>query len=222
MTNEAQQTDMIEREAEILSEHTLDGVAGVSGVSHDGHLVWLVNRGTQRLEALDPDTGAVERRLAGLRVGSGLTFDGNHLWGCDGDKILEIEPESGEVLRTIDVPPGGSGLAWAEGALWLGQYRDRKILKIDPETGEVLETLSSDRLVTGVTWVDGQLWHGAWEKDDEPHVTELRRVDESDGRVLEVISMGDELLTSGVEADGEGRLWCGDSASGRVRAVRRA
>jgi hypothetical protein len=53
-------------------------------------------------------------------------------------------------------------------------------------------------------------------------VTELRRVDESDGRVLEVVRMRDELLTSGIEADGEGRLWCGDSASGRVRAVRRA
>ena len=194
--NETKQTDVIERDAETLAEHVLDGVEGVSGVSHDGRLVWLVNRATQQLEALDPATGTVERRIAGLRVGSGLTFDGRHLWGCDGDKILEIEPESGEVLRTIDVPPGGSGLAWAEGVLWLGQYRDRKILKIDPETGEVLKTLDSDRLVTGVTWIDDQLWHGAWEKDDEPHVTELRRVDESETSVEKILEAARTVIDS--------------------------
>ena len=33
-----------------------------------------------------------------------------------------------------------SGLAWAEGTLWVGQYRDRKIHQIDPETGAILRT----------------------------------------------------------------------------------
>ena len=47
-----------------------------------------------------------------------------------------------------------SGLTWAEGSLWVGQYRDRKIHLIDPQTGAILRTIESNRFVTGVTWVD--------------------------------------------------------------------
>ena len=69
------------------------------------------------------------------------------------------------MLATIPAPGGGgdSGLAWAEGTLWVGQYRDRKIHQVDPETGAILRTIESNRFVTGVTWVDGELWHGTWE-----------------------------------------------------------
>jgi hypothetical protein len=52
-----------------------------------------------------------------------------------------------------DPAPGGgdSGLAWAEGTLWVGHYRNRKIHQIDPQTGAILCTIESNRFVTGVT-----------------------------------------------------------------------
>src|SRR5690606_2763625 len=101
---------------------------------------------------------------------------------------------------TIPAPGkgGDSGLAWAEGTLWVGQYRDRKIHQIDAETGEVLRTIESNRFVTGVTWVDGELWHGTWENEE----SELRRLDAGTGEVLERIGLPAGAGVSGLESDG--------------------
>jgi len=49
------------------------------------------------------------------------------------------------------------GLTWAEGTLWVGQYRDRKIYQIDPETVAILRTIEFNRFVTEVTWVEEEL-----------------------------------------------------------------
>src|SRR3546814_7980118 len=98
------------------------------------------------------------------------------------DRIQKIDPQTDRVLATIPAPGGGgdSGLAWAEGTLWVGQHRGRKIHQIDPETGAVLRTIESNRVVTGVTWVDGELWHGTWEGDE----SDLRRVDPQTGAAI--------------------------------------
>jgi glutamine cyclotransferase len=123
------------------------------------------------------------------------------------------------VLASIPAPGGGgdSGLAWAEGSLWVGVYRERKIHQIDPETGKVLRTIQSNRFVTGVTWVDGELWHGTWEADE----SDLRRIDPQTGQVLETIEMPDGIAVSGLESNGSDRFFCGGGNSGKVRAVRR-
>ena len=88
---------------------------------------------------------------------AGTAFDGEHLFQIAEDRIQKIDPKTGRVLATIPAPGGGgdSGLTWAEGTLWVGQYRDRKIHQIDPQTGAILRTIESNRFVTGVTWVDG-------------------------------------------------------------------
>jgi glutamine cyclotransferase len=123
------------------------------------------------------------------------------------------------VLGTIPAPGNGgdSGMAWAEGTLWVGVYRERKIHQVDPETGTILRTITSDRFVTGVTWVDGELWHATWEGDD----SELRRIDSQSGDVLERLDMPPGTNISGLESDGGDRFYCGGGETGKVRAVRR-
>jgi glutamine cyclotransferase len=123
------------------------------------------------------------------------------------------------VLATIPAPGNGgdSGLTWAEGSLWVGQYRDRRIHQIDPDTGEILRTIESNRFVTGVTWVDGEFWHATWEGDE----SELRRVDPRTGEVLESLEMPPGVVISGLESDGAGQFFCGGGTSGLIRAVRR-
>jgi glutamine cyclotransferase len=150
---------------------------------------------------------------------AGTAFNGEHLFQLAENRIQKIDPESGEVLGTIPAPGGGadSGLAWAEGTLWVGQYRDRKIRQIDPETGAILRTIESNRFVTGVTWVDGELWHGTWEADE----SDVRRIDPEAGQVLERLEMPPGVGVSGLESDGGDRFFCGGGRSGKVRAVRR-
>jgi glutamine cyclotransferase len=203
--------------AEIVREYgPFEGIGRIHGVSHDGSRVWAATGA--RLIAFDPATGRVTRNLE-RASDAGTAFDGTHLYQIAEARIDKLDPATGAVLASIPAPGqgGDSGLAWAEGCLWVGQYRDRRILKIDPATGQVLRTIQSDRFVTGVTWVDGELWHGTWEED----ASELRRVDPEDGAVLERLEMPAGTNVSGLESDGADLFYCGGGGTGKVRAVRR-
>ena len=128
-------------------------------------------------------------------------------------------PRRERVVATIPAPGKGhdSGLTWAEGTLWVGQYRDRKIHQIDPQTGAILRTIESNRFVTGVTWVDGELWHGTWEGDE----SDIRHIDPESGKVLVRLTMPEGVAVSGLESDGADLFYAGGGSSGKVRAVRR-
>ena len=203
--------------AEIVREYgPFSGVDHVHGVSWDGRHVWFA--AGEKLIELDPESGKTLRSIE-VAAHAGTAFDGKHLYQLAEDRIQKIDPETGRVLATIPAPGGGgdSGLTWAEGTLWVGQYRDRKIHQIDPETGAILRTIESKRFVTGVTWVDGEFWHGTWEGDE----SDLRRIDPRTGEVLERIEMPAGVNVSGLESDGGDRLFCGGGGSGKLRAVRR-
>src|SRR5262245_33118865 len=203
--------------AEIVREYgPFDGVDQVGGVTYDGRNVWFA--AGDSLVAFDPASGKTERSLD-VAGDAGTAFDGTHLFQLVAERIQKIDPKTGRVLSTIPAPGGGgaSGMAWAEGTLWVGHYRERKIHQIDPETGAILRTITSDRFVTGVTWVDGELWHGTWEGDE----SDLRRIDPETGEVLESLEMPRGVAVSGLESDGGDRFFCGGGRSGKVRAVRR-
>ena len=150
---------------------------------------------------------------------AGTAFDGTYIWQIAEAHIQKIDPRTGRVIATIPAPGGGgdSGLAWAEGSLWVGQYRERKIHQVDPETGAVLRSIESNRYVTGVSWIDGELWHGTWENDR----SDVRRIDPKTGEVLERLDMPPGITVSGLESDGADRFFCGGGDSGKVRAIRR-
>ena len=201
--------------AEILREYgPFPGVEHVRGVTYDGRHVWFASG--DRLNALDPASGEPVRSIA-VAAHAGTAFDGRHLFQLAGESIQKIDPETGQVLATIPAPGGGSGLAWAEGTLWVGQHRDRTIHQVDPRTGAILRSIASNRFVTGVTWIDGELWHGTAEGGESA----LRRVDPRTGEVLERLDMPAGTEVSGLESDGGDRFFCGGGGGGTVRAVRR-
>lgn len=203
--------------AQIVREYgPFSGAGRVNGVTYDGRHIWFASG--DRLHAFDPASGDPVRTID-VAAHAGTAFDGKHLFQITEDRILKIDPQSGRVLSTIPAPGGGgdSGLAWAEGTLWVGQYRDRRIHQIDPDTGEILRTIESNRFVTGVTWVDHELWHATSEGDE----SEIRRVDPQSGEVLEQLDMPRGMNISGLECDGSDRFFCGGQKSGKVRVVRR-
>lgn len=203
--------------AEIIREYgPFPDIAEVNGVTFDGEYVWFASG--DKLNALCPESGELVRSLD-VAAHAGTAFDGRHLFQIADNAIQKIDPATGTVLATLPVPGGGdlSGLAWAEGSLWVGQNRDRKILQIDPDTGTILRTIESDRVVTGVTWVDGELWHGTWESDE----SELRRIDPQSGEVLAKMVMPSGTGVAGLESNGADRFFCGGASSGTVRAVGR-
>ena len=203
--------------AEIVREYgPFVGSERIHGVTHDGQRVWAAT--DHGLVAFDPASGEITRKLD-RASDAGTAFDGRYLYQIAEARIDKIDPATGEVVASIPAPGKGndSGLAWAEGSLWVGQHRDRKIHQIDPGTGAVIRTIESNRFVTGVTWVEGELWHGTWEGDE----SDIRRIDPQTGAVLEQLKMPDGVGVSGLESDGAGLFYVGGGGSGKVRAVRR-
>jgi len=203
--------------AEITREYgPFPGADKVGGVTYDGEHVWFASG--DRLNVFDPASGKIVRTIE-VAAHAGTAFDGKYLFQIADNRIQKIDPKTGRVISTIPAPGGGgdSGLAWAEGTLWVGHHRERKIYQIDPETGAVLRTIESNRFVTGVTWVDGELWHATWEGDE----SDLRRIDPETGEVLESIKMPAGVGVSGLESDGGDQFFCGGGGTGKVRAVRR-
>ena len=205
------------RAAEIVREYgPFAGADRVGGVTYDGRRVWAATG--PKLVAFDPESGQLARTIDRV-ADAGTAFDGTYLYQIAEARIDKIDPATGDVVASIPAPGhgGDSGLAWAEGSLWVGQYRDRKIHQIDPGTGVILRTIESNRFVTGVTWVDGELWHGTWEGDD----SDIRRIDPVSGAVLERLEMPSGTAVSGMESDGADIFYCGGGSTGKVRAVRR-
>jgi glutamine cyclotransferase len=203
--------------AEILCEYgPFPGADRVNGVTFDGEHVWFASG--DKLNAFDPASGKAVRTID-VAAHAGTAFDGKHLFQIAEDRIHKIDPKNGRILGSILAPGAGrdSGLAWAEGTLWVGQYRDRKIHQIDPDTGAILRTVESNRFVTGVTWVDGELWHATSEGEE----SDLRHIDPQTGEVLEKLEMPQGVYISGLESDGSDRFFCGGQKSGKVRVVRR-
>ena len=203
--------------AEIIHEYgPFAEVRDVAGVTYDGRHVWFA--AGDRLNAFDPASGKTLRSI-GVAAHAGTAFDGRHLYQIAESRIQKIDPQTGRVLATIPAPGNGgdSGLAWAEGSLWVGHYRERKIHQIDPETGKILRSIDTQRFVTGVTWVDGELWHGTWEGEK----SDIRHIDPATGKVLETLEMPPGEIVSGLESDGGERFFCGGGSSGKVRVVRR-
>jgi glutamine cyclotransferase len=204
------------QQAEILREYgPYPGMDKIHGVTFDGAHVWFA-RG-ESIVALDPKSGALVRELD-VAAHAGTAFDGEYLWQLADDRIQKVDPRTGQVVATIPAPSQGrdSGLTWAEGTLWVGEYRARKIHQIDAKTGAILRTIESDRFVTGVSWVNGELWHATLEGER----SELRQVDQETGKVLERLEMPAGVTVSGMEGDGAGVFYCGGAGSGKLRAVR--
>src|SRR5579862_306342 len=202
--------------AEILREYgPFPDVKSVGGVTYDGKQVWFA--AGDKIVAFDPASGE-QRQTIEVPAHAGTTFDGRYLYQLADERIQKIDPKTGQVVATIPAPAGGgSGLTWAEGSLWVGQYRNRKIHRLDPETGAILRSIESNRFVTGVTWVDGELWHATSEGDE----SDLRRVDPQTGRVLERLEMPPGVNVSGLESNGRDEFYCGGGKTGKIRAVRR-
>ena len=189
----------------------------VGGVTYDGKNVWVAMG--DKLTSFDPTSGVVQRSL-NVAAHAGTAFDGKHLYQIAESHIQKLDPQTGKVLALIPAPGNGgdSGMAWAEGSLWVGEYRARKIHEIDPETGRVLRSIDSNRFVTGVTWLGNELWHATWEGD----VSELRHVDANTGEVLETLELPAGITVSGLESNGGDTFFCGGGGTGKVRAVRKA
>ena len=131
--------------ANIVREYgPFPGITSIHGVSYDGTNIWIATGDT--LNAIDAASGKTVRAL-NVPAHAGTAFDGRNLFQISGDRIQKVDPKTGDVIASVPTPDGGaSGMAWAEGSLWVGQHRCRKIHQVDPESGAILRTIEFEPL----------------------------------------------------------------------------
>jgi hypothetical protein len=196
MTIQHSRADIIQRATPIAGRR-------IHGVTYDGKLVWYA--ADTEIVGYNPETDRVTTRLT-VPATAGTAYDGRYFYQIAGAEILVVDRES-RIVRRLPAPNGtdDSGMAYADGYLWVGQYKAAKIHQIDAQTGEIVKTLTSDRYVTGVSCVDGDVWHGV---DEEGGPSELRAL-APDGSIREVIRFDSPVSIAGIESDGQGGFWCG-------------
>jgi PKD repeat protein len=148
------------------------GLDSPSGIEATNNSLWVVTKSYNKenyIHEINPSTGEEISRIPtpGNSPG-GLAYDGEHLWtiaeGESGIEIYEIDPQSGDVITSLEAGSIGSsaGLAWGKGFLWATD--SEYIAQIDPSTpsGESVQEFESPYFVpTGVAWDGGYLWETA-------------------------------------------------------------
>jgi glutamine cyclotransferase len=129
----------------------------------------------------------------------GVTYDGDNVWFASGDKLNAIDPDTGAVLRSIDVA-AHAGTAFDGQHLY--QIAESLIHKIDPKTGRVLATIPAPGKGgdSGLTWAEGTLWVGQ-HRDRKIH-----QIDPETGAILRTIE-SNRFVTGVTWVEGE--LWHG-------------
>ncbi|WP_395674409.1 hypothetical protein [Inquilinus sp.] len=128
---------------------------------------------------------------------AGVTYDGEHVWFASGDRLNALDPESGRVVRSLDVA-AHAGTAFDGRHLF--QIAESRIQKIDPATGRVLATIPAPGGGgdSGLAWGEGTLWVG------QHRERKIHQVDPETGKVLRTID-SNRYVTGVSWVDGE--LW---------------
>jgi outer membrane protein assembly factor BamB len=123
-------------------------VPGEAGTAFDGRFLYQIAGPVIR--RLDPETGAEQGTIPcpGNGCASGLAWGEGTLWvgQFDDRRILQIDPETGAVLRQITSDRMVTGVTWAGDELWHGTWDGERQLadlrRIDPETGGVIAVIA--------------------------------------------------------------------------------
>lgn len=134
---------------------TLD-VAGSAGTAFDGRFLYQL--AGEHILTIDPKTGEERARIPAPGKGkdAGLTWAEGSLWvGQMRDRtIVEIDPKTGAILRTVRSDRFVTGVTFGGGALWHGTWEDNvsELRRVDVDTSEVQEriALPEGMVVTGL------------------------------------------------------------------------
>jgi glutamine cyclotransferase len=130
---------------------------------------------------------------------NGVSYDGRKVWFASGNRINAVDPESGEIQGSIDVPAHAGTAFDGEHLFQIGESR---IHKVDPKTGAVLATIPTPGYegAAGLAWAEGTLWVG------QHRGRQIHQVDPDSGEVLRTIK-SDRFVTGVTWLDDQ--LWHG-------------
>ena len=134
-----------------------------TGLTYDGKYLWLADRLSDNLYALDPAKGELVKSLpAPGFIPLGLAWDGKYLWVLDGEenRLNKLDLESGITLKSIECPTNSpQGLTFDGKDLWLSDDRADELMKISAEDGTIIDHFKSPaKSPTGLAWDGKYIW----------------------------------------------------------------
>ncbi len=149
------------------------------------------------------------------KFGTGLTFDGQHLWVADykTDQLYCVNPKDGTIVRQIPSPGfWPMGLAWDGKHLWNVDNKTKQIYKLDPQTGKILTVLDAPCAdPQGLTWDGKTLWIS------DARRNKIYSLDLSDGTAVKRY-IGPARRVNGLTFDGR-YLWASDRLNNEIYMI---
>jgi DNA-binding SARP family transcriptional activator/streptogramin lyase len=178
-------------------------------VTTDGRSVWAGNASTPTTVGLEPTTGDVVQRVAGVG-GGGIAIGYGSVWVAEYKRntVARIDPRGGTVIERIPVSSAPTRIAAGEGGVWVTtQHPHSAVWRISPRTGETVAVIpvppTTRRIATG----GGYVWvtSGSSGEPGASHTPGvLSKIDPRTDQIAATIKLG--FRPDGV-AFAEGRVW---------------
>lgn len=203
----------------VVSEHSVGGIAG-RNLAFDGLHVWVAGQypdyPVAKIRVSDGTVTLV--RLQGLSPAYGIAYDGSAIWVGAGTKLLKLDPSTGGLLATVNLP---TAYVQSKDVIFDGTY---VWVAGNNPTGTVTRVLASNpattaEFATGAPYPSGLVYDGAnvWITNyTSASVSKMRA---SDGAVLASYPVGTN--PRGLVFDGL-NIWVGCDGSTNVYKLRAA
>lgn len=181
--------------------------------------------GNGYLSRVSPEGKMLEQKwvTGGMHAPKGLTLSNGRLYAADLDALIEINPESGEIIARYPVKDGGESFlndvtADTDGTVYVSDSRTSRLYRLHEGTFDVWVEDPNIRNPNGVHVVDGQLIVAAGdEKAENPGAARYLQVVDLKSRAIKPLKDRTPLGgTDAVEPDGKGGLFLSDWAAGKV------
>ena len=197
-----------------------------TGLTFDGKYLWLADRQTDMLYAINPENGKTVKTLEapGYWI-KGLAWDGKNLWAVDdhggipkGDEyhvgmLYKIDPKTGTVLSTVELPfSWPQDMAFDGKYMWVIDKATHQLIQFDQNDGTTIKELPDPAgNGTGLAFDGKYLWVADHSRN------ELYMVEPKTGIVLLVTDTPSEFAR-GLAFDGK-YIWVSDSQTDKIYKV---
>lgn len=168
--------------------------------------LWVANCDDANLYRINLETAEVEAMIStGIANPKGETnvvAGAGSIWvpsGAEG-KIARIDPETNEVIATVDVAPNTFFLAFGFDSLWAVSSDERLIQRVDPATNSVTGTTELGKQPGFLAAGEGGVW--VQEQGDGT----VARIDPETVKVTGRTKVGETLLYGDIDTGG-GIVW---------------
>jgi virginiamycin B lyase len=159
---------------------------------------WRSGPEPARPAAAPPARVVASLPVPGTPVAAAVGAGGVWVAAVDADRVVRLDPATGQVLARVPVPPGPERLVVTPDAVWVLSPPNNTVTRIDPATNRRVATVPVGRQATGMALAAGSVWVSS-NLDDT-----VTRIDAATNRVLASIPVGRE---PGAMAVAGGAVW---------------